>query len=51
MSSTEKSVLFSIGAYDDMLEMLASVKGLHELRYTIYGTAGTHDFITVSLCL
>ncbi|MBW0471021.1 hypothetical protein O181_010736 [Austropuccinia psidii MF-1] len=41
-----KSVLFSIGAYADKLEMLPSVQRLHQLGYTIYGTAGTNDFIT-----
>jgi carbamoyl-phosphate synthase/aspartate carbamoyltransferase len=45
----KKSVLFSIGAYADKLEMLPSVQRLHRLGYTIYGTAGTNDFITVSL--
>lgn len=43
-----KSVLFSIGAYADKLEMLPSVQRLYRLGYTIYGTAGTNDFITVS---
>ncbi|PLW19902.1 hypothetical protein PCANC_17259 [Puccinia coronata f. sp. avenae] len=42
----KKSVLFSIGAYADKLEMLPSVQRLHRLGYTIYGTAGTNDFIT-----
>lgn len=42
----KKSVLFSIGAYADKLEMLPSVRRLHRLGYTIYGTAGTNDFIT-----
>ncbi|KAI7961452.1 hypothetical protein MJO28_001941 [Puccinia striiformis f. sp. tritici] len=42
----KKSVLFSIGAYADKLEMLPSVERLHGLGYTIYGTAGTNDFIT-----
>lgn len=43
----KKSVLFSIGAYADKLELLPSVQRLHRLGYTIYGTAGTNDFITV----
>ncbi|CAH7671111.1 protein pyrABCN [Phakopsora pachyrhizi] len=42
----KKSVLFSIGAYADKLEMLPSVQRLHRLGYTIYATAGTNDFIT-----
>lgn len=42
----KKSVLFSIGAYADKLEMLPSVQRLYRLGYTIYGTAGTNDFIS-----
>ncbi|KAI9032580.1 hypothetical protein CLU79DRAFT_153031 [Phycomyces nitens] len=41
----KKNILLSIGSYKEKLEMLDSVKKLHELGYTLFATAGTADFI------
>jgi carbamoyl-phosphate synthase/aspartate carbamoyltransferase len=42
----KKNILFSIGSYKEKLEMLPSVKKLHELGYNIFATTGTADFIS-----
>ncbi|KAL9541827.1 dihydroorotate dehydrogenase [Mucor bainieri] len=42
----KKNILFSIGSYKEKLEMLPSVKKLHELGYNLFATTGTADFIS-----
>jgi carbamoyl-phosphate synthase/aspartate carbamoyltransferase len=42
----KKNILFSIGSYKEKLELLPSVKKLHELGYNIFATTGTADFIS-----
>ncbi|KAK5199734.1 Carbamoyl-phosphate synthase [Exophiala xenobiotica] len=41
----EKNVLLSIGSFKDKMEMLPSVRKLHELGYNLFATAGTADFL------
>ncbi|ORY94701.1 hypothetical protein BCR43DRAFT_525865 [Syncephalastrum racemosum] len=41
----KKNILFSIGSYKEKMELLPSVKKLHELGYNIFATTGTADFI------
>ncbi|KAF1798270.1 hypothetical protein FB192DRAFT_1170387 [Mucor lusitanicus] len=45
-SLPKKNILFSIGSYKEKLEMLPSVKKLHELGYNLFATTGTADFIS-----
>ena len=40
----QKNILLSIGSFKDKMEMLPSVRKLHELGYSLYATAGTADF-------
>ncbi|RKP05414.1 hypothetical protein THASP1DRAFT_19846, partial [Thamnocephalis sphaerospora] len=40
----KKNVLLSIGSYKEKLEMLPSVRRLHQLGYQLFATAGTADF-------
>ncbi|CAO3654517.1 unnamed protein product [Mucor hiemalis] len=42
----KKNILFSIGSYKEKMEMLPSVKRLHELGYKLFATTGTADFIS-----
>lgn len=44
MMLPKKNFLLSIGSYKEKLEMLPSVRKLHQLGYNIFGTAGTADF-------
>lgn len=41
----EKNVLLSIGSFKDKVELLPSVRKLHELGYNLFATAGTADFL------
>ncbi|BFZ60067.1 Carbamoyl-phosphate synthase [Saitoella coloradoensis] len=41
----KKNVLLSIGSFREKMEMLASIKTLHKLGFTLHATAGTADFI------
>lgn len=45
----KKNILISIGSYREKLEMLPSIQKLHRGGYNIFATAGTSDFIQVSL--
>ncbi|CAN6673918.1 multifunctional protein Ura2p [Trichomonascus vanleenenianus] len=40
-----KNILLSIGSYKEKQELLPAVKGLHQLGYNLFATAGTADFI------
>ncbi|KAG0153759.1 hypothetical protein PDIDSM_2414 [Penicillium digitatum] len=40
-----RNILFSIGTYKEKLEMLPSIKKLHDLDYNLFATAGTADFL------
>ncbi|KAI9349354.1 hypothetical protein BD770DRAFT_446122 [Pilaira anomala] len=42
----KKNILFSIGSYKEKMEMLPSVKKLHDLGYSLFATTGTADFIS-----
>ncbi|KAF3275753.1 hypothetical protein TWF970_006651 [Orbilia oligospora] len=44
----KKSVLFSIGSYKEKVELLPSVKKLHEYGFKIFATTGTADFLEAS---
>lgn len=41
----KKNILLSIGSFKEKMEMLPSVRKLHELKYNLFATAGTADFI------
>ncbi|KAH3675580.1 hypothetical protein WICMUC_002669 [Wickerhamomyces mucosus] len=41
----KKNILLSVGSYKEKVELLPSVKKLHELGYKLFATAGTADFI------
>ncbi|KIV93692.1 protein pyrABCN [Exophiala mesophila] len=41
----EKNILLSIGSFKDKMEMLPSVRKLHEMGYNLFATAGTADFL------
>lgn len=41
----KKNILFSIGSYKEKMELLPSIRKLHEMGYKIFATAGTADFI------
>ena len=41
----EKNILLSIGSFKDKMEMLPSVRKLHQLGYNMFATAGTADFL------
>ena len=41
----EKNILLSIGSFKDKMEMLPSVRKLHQLGYNLFATSGTADFL------
>lgn len=41
----KKNILFSIGSFKEKMELLPSIRKLHEMGYKIFATAGTADFI------
>ncbi|KAJ5945906.1 Carbamoyl-phosphate synthase large subunit [Penicillium verhagenii] len=41
----KRNILFSIGSYKEKLEMLPSIQKLHELKYNLFATSGTADFL------
>lgn len=41
----EKNILLSIGSFKDKMEMLESVRKLHQLGFNLFATAGTADFL------
>lgn len=41
----EKNVLLSIGSFKDKMEMLPSVRKLHQMGYNLFATSGTADFL------
>lgn len=41
----KKNILFSIGSYKEKMELLPSIRKLHEMGYKLFATAGTADFI------
>ncbi|WFD32241.1 Carbamoyl-phosphate synthase [Malassezia sp. CBS 17886] len=41
-----KNVLLSVGSFSEKQELLASVRTLHALGFTLYGSSGTADFYT-----
>lgn len=41
----KKNILLSIGSFKEKMELLPSVKKLHQLGYHLFATAGTADFI------
>ncbi|TGZ84508.1 carbamoyl-phosphate synth [Ascodesmis nigricans] len=41
----KKNVLLSIGSFKEKMELLPSVKKLHQLGFKLFATAGTADFI------
>jgi len=41
----KKNILLSIGSFKDKVEMLPSIKKLAELKYTLFATAGTADYL------
>ncbi|KAH3688291.1 hypothetical protein WICPIJ_000720, partial [Wickerhamomyces pijperi] len=41
----KKNILLSIGSYKEKVELLPSIKKLHEMGYKLFATAGTSDFI------
>ncbi|KAI0243763.1 Carbamoyl-phosphate synthase [Massospora cicadina] len=41
----KRNILLSIGSFKEKMELLPSVKKLHELGFNLFATAGTADFI------
>lgn len=41
----EKNILLSVGSFKDKMEILPSVRKLHQLGYNLFATAGTADFL------
>jgi carbamoyl-phosphate synthase/aspartate carbamoyltransferase len=41
----KKNILLSIGSFKEKMEMLPSIKKLHQLGFKLFATAGTADFI------
>ncbi|KAJ4507889.1 Carbamoyl-phosphate synthase [Exophiala dermatitidis] len=41
----EKNILLSIGSFKDKVEMLPSVRKLHQMGYNLFATSGTADFL------
>ncbi|KAG2421159.1 protein ura1 [Aspergillus terreus] len=41
----KRNVLFSIGSYKEKLELLPSIKKLHDIGFNLFATAGTADFL------
>ena len=41
----KRNILLSIGSFKDKMEMLPSIRKLHQMGYLLFATAGTADFI------
>lgn len=41
----KKNILLSIGSFKDKMEMLPSIRKLHQLGYKFFATAGTADYL------
>ncbi|KIX04380.1 protein pyrABCN [Rhinocladiella mackenziei CBS 650.93] len=41
----EKNILLSIGSFKEKMEMLPSVRKLHQMDYNLFATSGTADFL------
>lgn len=41
----KKNILLSIGSFKEKMEMLPSIRKLHDIGYRLFATAGTSDFI------
>ncbi|CAG79327.1 hypothetical protein B0I72DRAFT_13866 [Yarrowia lipolytica] len=41
----KKNILLSVGSYKEKVELMPSIKRLHELGFKLFATAGTADFI------
>ncbi|PYH99396.1 bifunctional pyrimidine biosynthesis protein [Aspergillus ellipticus CBS 707.79] len=41
----KRNVLFSIGSYKEKMEMLPSIRKLHQIGFNLFATAGTADFL------
>src|SRR2546423_9944795 len=41
----KKNILLSIGSFKEKMEMLPSIRKLHQIGYKLFATAGTSDFI------
>ncbi|KAA8651315.1 bifunctional carbamoylphosphate synthetase/aspartate transcarbamylase [Aspergillus tanneri] len=41
----KRNILFSIGSYKEKLEMLPSIRKLHQIGFNLFATAGTADFL------
>ncbi|KAL8940075.1 MAG: hypothetical protein Q9216_003014 [Gyalolechia sp. 2 TL-2023] len=41
----KKNILLSIGSFKDKMEMLPSIRKLHQLGYKFFATAGTSDYL------
>ncbi|KAK9474735.1 uncharacterized protein V1510DRAFT_405815 [Dipodascopsis tothii] len=41
----KKNILLSIGSFKEKMELLPSVRKLHEMGFSLFATAGTADFI------
>ncbi|KAF7617917.1 aspartate carbamoyltransferase [Aspergillus flavus] len=41
----KRNVLFSIGSYKEKLEMLPSIRKLHQIGFNLFATSGTADFL------
>lgn len=41
----KKNILLSIGSFKEKMEMLLSIKKLHQMGFKLFATAGTADFI------
>ncbi|KAJ3312934.1 hypothetical protein HDV04_002591 [Boothiomyces sp. JEL0838] len=42
----KKNILFSIGSFKEKMELLPSVKKLHQLGFKLFATSGTSDFMS-----
>lgn len=41
----KRNVLFSIGSYKEKMEMLPSIRKLHQIGFNLFATSGTADFL------
>ncbi|RAK97507.1 bifunctional carbamoylphosphate synthetase/aspartate transcarbamylase [Aspergillus ibericus CBS 121593] len=41
----KRNVLFSIGSFKEKMEMLPSIRKLHQIGFNLFATAGTADFL------
>lgn len=41
----EKNILLSIGSFKDKVEMLPSIRKMHQMGYNLFATSGTADFL------